>query len=280
MEPSPPPAGVAMPVRASRPQRKPRMPAPATGHGRIPSMTAADPALLDEAVDPRPRRRRADPALVPPAGPGDRPQGRRDARDRRRPGRRAAPAARDRPPPPRRRHRGRGGGRPGRAPAGAAGSSTPSTAPRRSPAASRCTRPCWPSTTAKGPAVGVINLPALGQTVYAGRGLGCFEDGAPVQREHHGRAAPGLRDVVGLQPLGPRCAPAAQGQRRRPADLGRRLRLRAGGHRPGRGDDRPGRLAVGPRPHAGDPDRGRRPVLDVGRHAATPPAAPAWPATV
>jgi histidinol-phosphatase len=32
----------------------------------------------------------------------------------------------------------------------------------------------------EGPAVGVIELPALGQTVYAGRGLGCFEDGEPV----------------------------------------------------------------------------------------------------
>ena len=28
-----------------------------------------------------------------------------------------------------------------------------------------------------GPAVGVINLPGVGQTVYAGRGLGCFLDG-------------------------------------------------------------------------------------------------------
>ena len=33
---------------------------------------------------------------------------------------------------------------------------------------------------AEGPAVAVVNLPALGQTVYAGRGLGCFEDGEPV----------------------------------------------------------------------------------------------------
>jgi histidinol-phosphatase len=31
-----------------------------------------------------------------------------------------------------------------------------------------------------GPVVGVINLPALGTTVYAGRGLGCFRDGRPV----------------------------------------------------------------------------------------------------
>jgi len=31
-----------------------------------------------------------------------------------------------------------------------------------------------------GPVLGVINLPALGTTVYAGRGLGCFRDGHPV----------------------------------------------------------------------------------------------------
>lgn len=30
-----------------------------------------------------------------------------------------------------------------------------------------------------GPAIGIINLPALGETVYAGRGLGCFTDGVP-----------------------------------------------------------------------------------------------------
>jgi len=30
-----------------------------------------------------------------------------------------------------------------------------------------------------GPAIGIINLPALGETVYAGRGLGCFLDGRP-----------------------------------------------------------------------------------------------------
>jgi histidinol phosphatase-like enzyme (inositol monophosphatase family) len=31
-----------------------------------------------------------------------------------------------------------------------------------------------------GPAIGVINLPALGETVYAGRGLGCFCNGVPA----------------------------------------------------------------------------------------------------
>jgi fructose-1,6-bisphosphatase/inositol monophosphatase family enzyme len=32
-----------------------------------------------------------------------------------------------------------------------------------------------------GPAIGVINLPALGETVWAGRGRGCFLDGAPCR---------------------------------------------------------------------------------------------------
>lgn len=31
-----------------------------------------------------------------------------------------------------------------------------------------------------GPAIGVIELPALGETVYAGRGLGCFRNGRPT----------------------------------------------------------------------------------------------------
>lgn len=31
-----------------------------------------------------------------------------------------------------------------------------------------------------GPAIGVINLPALGETVFAGRGLGCFDRNGPV----------------------------------------------------------------------------------------------------
>ena len=32
-----------------------------------------------------------------------------------------------------------------------------------------------------GPAIGVINLPALGETVFAGRGLGCFCNTAPAR---------------------------------------------------------------------------------------------------
>lgn len=33
----------------------------------------------------------------------------------------------------------------------------------------------------QGPAVGVINMPALGEIVYAGRGLGCFVNGEPTR---------------------------------------------------------------------------------------------------
>lgn len=36
-----------------------------------------------------------------------------------------------------------------------------------------------------GPAIGVINLPALGETVYAGRGLGCFSNGEPAHVSAH-----------------------------------------------------------------------------------------------
>ena len=38
---------------------------------------------------------------------------------------------------------------------------------------------------ADGIAIGVINVPALGETVAAGRGLGCFANGAPVSVNQH-----------------------------------------------------------------------------------------------
>jgi histidinol-phosphatase len=40
-----------------------------------------------------------------------------------------------------------------------------------------------------GPAIGVINLPALGETVYAGRGLGCFSNNRPVKVSRRTRLA-------------------------------------------------------------------------------------------
>jgi histidinol phosphatase-like enzyme (inositol monophosphatase family) len=36
-----------------------------------------------------------------------------------------------------------------------------------------------------GPAIGVINIPALGETVYAGRGLGCFFNGEAARVSDH-----------------------------------------------------------------------------------------------
>jgi histidinol phosphatase-like enzyme (inositol monophosphatase family) len=38
-----------------------------------------------------------------------------------------------------------------------------------------------------GPAIGVIDLPALGETVFAGRGLGCFNNGTPAHVSDRGR---------------------------------------------------------------------------------------------
>ena len=38
---------------------------------------------------------------------------------------------------------------------------------------------------AEGPAVGVINMPALGETVWAGRGLGCTFNGRPARVSTH-----------------------------------------------------------------------------------------------
>ncbi len=42
---------------------------------------------------------------------------------------------------------------------------------------------------AEGPLIGVINLPALGHTVYAGRGLGCFDNGTPAHVSRRDRLA-------------------------------------------------------------------------------------------
>ena len=46
---------------------------------------------------------------------------------------------------------------------------------------------------ADGPAIGVVNMPALGETVYAARGCGCFVDGRPARvsdRTPHRRLVP------------------------------------------------------------------------------------------
>jgi histidinol phosphatase-like enzyme (inositol monophosphatase family) len=41
----------------------------------------------------------------------------------------------------------------------------------------------------EGPAVGVINMPALGETVWAGRGLGCFANGEVTRVSSRGEVA-------------------------------------------------------------------------------------------
>ena len=239
-------------------------------HGRPPyrsrrrwqTRPVAPPAIV---ARPRPGRvaaasgRRADAAVVPPVRPRGGAQGRRHAGHRRRSRRRALPARAARGGVPGRRRARRGGGPHRRAPPGAAGSSTRSTAPRPSPAGCRSTRTCSRSRTSTGSRSGVINLPALGETVWAGRGLGCFSERGPGAGERPRRrstAPTSCRARSAHWPAGHRRA--LRRRRRGAAHLGRRLRLRAGRHRPGRGHGRPDRGALRHRPDAGDPRRGRR----------------------
>lgn len=49
-----------------------------------------------------------------------------------------------------------------------------------------------------GPAIGVINMPALGETVYAGRGLGCFCDGSPARVSQRTRIPGGYLTTSGF----------------------------------------------------------------------------------
>jgi histidinol phosphatase-like enzyme (inositol monophosphatase family) len=53
---------------------------------------------------------------------------------------------------------------------------------------------------ADGIAVGVINVPALGETVYAGRGLGCFANGRPVTVNDHDSFEGAYVSTSGLSP--------------------------------------------------------------------------------
>jgi histidinol-phosphatase len=51
---------------------------------------------------------------------------------------------------------------------------------------------------ADGPAIGVINMPALGETVYAARGLGCFVDGRPARVSGRTRIAGSYLSATGF----------------------------------------------------------------------------------
>ncbi len=111
-----------------------------------------------------------------------------------------------------------------------------------------------------GPAVGVIHMPGLAETVYAGRGLGCFCNGEPARVSTRDRLAGSYLSSSAFEHWTDEMLGAARSSGATAAHLGRRLRLRAGGHRAHRCHVRPGRRAVGRRPDAGDPGRGRRTV--------------------
>lgn len=95
-----------------------------------------------------------------------------------------------------------------------------------------------------GPAVGVIELPALGQQVFAGRGLGCFVADANGERPAGQRDRLAGRCDADDQRFrfveyrsGDSCAPLGG----HAAHLGRWLRLCPGSHRLGGCHDRPHR---------------------------------------
>ena len=58
---------------------------------------------------------------------------------------------------------------------------------------------------ADGIALGVINVPGLGETVYAGRGLGCFCNGAPARVNDHAEFETSYITSSGLSPWDDDC---------------------------------------------------------------------------
>ena len=77
-----------------------------------------------------------------------------------------------------------------------------------------------------GIAVGVINVPALGETVYAARGLGCYCNGVPAQVSERDELAGELPQHEQFRRVGRDRAVGGETGRSRTAHMGRRLRLR------------------------------------------------------
>ena len=99
-----------------------------------------------------------------------------------------------------------------------------------------------------GPAVGVIHLPALGETIAAAGDSAAPSTARPAVSGHDtldGAYATTSGLVLALSGTA-----AGTRQRRRLSNVGRRLRLRPGRHRPRRGDDRSPRQPMGHRPMA------------------------------
>ena len=66
---------------------------------------------------------------------------------------------------------------------------------------------------ADGISVGVINVPALGETVYAGRGLGCFANGAPCSVNDRAGLGDAYLTSSGLSPWDDDCLLRAKAAR-------------------------------------------------------------------
>ena len=231
-------------------------------HARCrPPTRRSGPARLGGRAHQGGRAPDADP--VPGRRPRHRVQGRRHAGHRGRQGRRGLHPGRAGRRPSRRRHPRRGGGHHRRDEWTTLGASTPSTAPRRSCGACRSTPTSLALEDEHGWAV-VGDQPAGHRRVRLRRPGPGLLPGRPPGRPAPGPGRPPVRDPVpdgvGLHPLGRGRPARRQAGRLGAADLGRRLRLRPGRHRPGRCHGRPRGQPLGRRPHAAGHGRGRRPV--------------------
>ena len=129
-----------------------------------------------------------------------------------------------------------------------------------------------------GIAIGVINVPALGETVYAGRGLGCFCNGdRPASASARDSTGP-TSSTSGFALVRRRCSARHAG----------RLKLRTWGDGYGYVLVATGRMEamvdpvaalLRPGADAGDPRRGRRSRSPTSRAGPGRAAAAAWPPT-
>ena len=117
----------------------------------------------------------------------------------------------------------------------------------------------------RGPAVGVICLPALDECVWAGRGRGVHWDGAPCQVSDRDRLDGSYVCTSGLSYWPDRALGRVRLAGARIRTWGDAYGYAPRRHGPGRGHGRPGMLRLGRRPDVRDHHRGRRSILRHGR---------------
>ena len=109
----------------------------------------------------------------------------------------------------------------------------------------------------RGIALGVINVPALGETVYAARGLGCHYNGAPAQVSEREELAGSYLTTCSFSDWDEAALLGVKRAGHRASHLGRRLRLRPRRNGKGGRDGRYGGGALRSRSDARDHRGGR-----------------------